>query len=244
MTSAVTNLDSSQICYQVASLLLSYPDEELLGRLPVLRAAIAETPFAPAFAATFGHLESQSLTESQSFHVQEFDISRRHALHLSYWTDGDTRRRGEVLAGIKQVYRDSGLLVDLGGELPDHLPLVLEFAALGDPQRGTELLTRYRPSLELLRMQLERDDLPQAGILQALCSTLPGRSPSTRAEVQAMVDAAMPVEQVGLEGYGGDFLGMPTATPDAIPTPAAEPVEAPRPSLISRLTGRSKEKKQ
>ncbi|MGO4956559.1 nitrate reductase molybdenum cofactor assembly chaperone [Luteococcus sp. OSA5] len=203
MTAPSVTPHATRVMYQVASLLLSYPDEELLERLPVLREAIAETQWSPWFEATLAHLQGQPLTESQSFHVAEFDISRRHALHLSYWTDGDTRRRGEVLAGIKQIYRDSGLLVDLAGELPDHLPLVLEFAALGDPERGTELLTRYRPSLELLRMQLERDELPQAGILQAICATLPGRSPSTRAEVQAMVDAAMPTENVGLEGYGG-----------------------------------------
>ncbi|GAA1396619.1 nitrate reductase molybdenum cofactor assembly chaperone [Luteococcus peritonei] len=204
-------LDEVQVCYQAASLLLSYPDEQLLERLPVLREALAGTRWAGHFAPTLAHLEDRSLAEAQSFHVQEFDISRRHALHLSYWTDGDTRRRGEVLAGIKQVYRDSGLLVRLDGELPDHLPLVLEFAALGDPQRGHELLVRYRPSLELLRMQLETDELPQAGILQAICATLPGASPSSRAEVQQMVDAAIPVETVGLDGYGGagfDRLGM------------------------------------
>ena len=209
--SRVDTLDEVQVCYQAASLLLSYPDEQLLERLPVLREALAGTRHAAAFEATLAHLAGQPLAASQSFHVQEFDISRRHALHLSYWTDGDTRRRGEVLAGIKQVYRDSGLLVRLDGELPDHLPLVLEFAALGDPERGHELLVRYRPSLELLRMQLEKDLLPQAGILQAICATLPGASPTSRAEVQQMVDAAMPVETVGLDGYGGagsDRLGM------------------------------------
>lgn len=200
----------NQVCYQAASLLLSYPDEQLLQRLGVLREALAEAGLLDFFEPTLSHLAGGTLTEAQSFHVQEFDISRRHALHLSYWTDGDTRRRGEVLAGIKQLYRDSGLLVDLAGELPDHLPLVLEFAALGDAERGHELLVRYRASLELLRMQLEKDKLPQAGMLQAICATLPGESPTSRAEVQQMVDAAMPSESVGLDGYGGagfDRLG-------------------------------------
>ena len=203
MSTDVT-LTTQQVVYQAASLLLSYPDEQLLERLEVLRGALEEAGFLADFAPTLAHLANQPLVDSQAFHVAEFDTSRRHALHLSYWTDGDTRRRGEVLAGIKQVYRDSGLLVDLGGELPDHLPLVLEFAALGDPQCGFELLTRYRPSLELLRMQLEKDDLPQAGIVRAVCATLPGKAPTTRAEVQAMVDAAMPQETVGLPSFGSE----------------------------------------
>ena len=57
----------------------------------------------------------------QSEYVQEYDLSRRHSLHLSYWTDGDTRRRGETLLRFKQMYRDSGMLTVLNGELPDYL---------------------------------------------------------------------------------------------------------------------------
>src|SRR5690625_1888290 len=107
----------TQTILQAASLLLAYPDEELIGRLDVIEAAVAQTAAGALFAPTIAHLRAGDLSELQSFHVQEFDLSRRHAMHLSYWTDGDTRKRGEVLAAFKQTYRDSGLLVDLGGEL-------------------------------------------------------------------------------------------------------------------------------
>src|SRR5690606_16605978 len=123
-------LMSTAVVFQAASLLLAYPDEELLARLDLIEEAVDETSVAHHFAPTITHLRGGTLTDIQSWHVQEFDLSRRHALHLSYWTDGDTRRRGEVLLGFKQVYRESGLLVDLAGELPDHLPTVLEFAAI------------------------------------------------------------------------------------------------------------------
>lgn len=258
---AVTELDAVGICLQAASLLLAYPDQTLVDRIPVLREALATTPWAAHFEPVLDHLTGQSLVDAQAFHVAEFDTSRRHALHLSYWTDGDTRRRGEVLAGIKQVYRDSGLLVQLDGELPDHLPLVLEFAALGDPERGRDLLQRYRASLELLRLQLLKDGLPHAGILEAVCATLPGDSPTSRAEVQAMYDASMPTETVGLDGYGHEAEPMvtvaelveasqslrqaqgPSRTAAGPQTTAAELVEATRPSLMDRILGRSKEKK-
>lgn len=198
------------VVFQAASLLLGYPDRDLVSRVPLLREALAATPVQASFIPVLDHLEGQPLLDVQGYHVAEFDTSRRHALHLSYWTDGDTRRRGEVLAGIKQVYRDSGLLVDLAGELPDHLPVVLEFAAVGDPERGFDLLSRYRPSLELLRLGLEKDDLPHAGILRAICACLPGTSPQSRAEVQAMVDAAAPTETVGLDHYstGPQFIEL------------------------------------
>ena len=184
------------IC-QAAALVLAYPEAGLLARVDVIDSALADTPAAAHFASTLAHLRSMTLTELQSFHVQEFDLSRRHALHVSYWTDGDTRRRGEVLAEIKGIYRESGLVVALERELPDYLPVMLEFA-VADPDRGLPLLERFRASLELLRIGLADDRLPHAGVLTAVCNELPGVSPKTRAEVQAMVDEVAPLEMVGV----------------------------------------------
>ncbi|RRD03475.1 nitrate reductase molybdenum cofactor assembly chaperone [Arachnia propionica] len=195
----------STVVFSAAALLLSYPDEELLSRLDAIEEAVATTGVAELFAPTIAHLRSSSLMEAQSFHVQEFDLSRRHALHLTYWTDGDTRRRGEALLHFKQVYRSSGLLVDLAGELPDHLPVVLEFAAVADPGSGRRLLEEYRVSLELLRIGLVEDGLPQAGVVQAVCQMLGGTSPQTRAEVAKLLEGP-PTETVGM---GADLLPYP-----------------------------------
>lgn len=211
------------LIYQAASMVLDYPHSSLLERLPTLRAAIDTTWARDLFAPVFEHLTGGRY-DLQAYHVAEFDLSRRHALHLTYWTDGDTRRRGEALAEIKALYRESGLVVHPGGELPDYLPMVLEFC-VQDPRRGEQILRRYRPSLELLRLGLEDDKLPHAGVLQAICRTLPGPAPKNRAEVQAMVAAVAPVETVGLEPYGWttpeeatkspsrrgvpEFIGMP-----------------------------------
>ena len=189
--------NDSAIVFQAAALLLAYPEADLIENLDVVEAALGGHAASELFAPVLTHLRGQPLREAQSFHVQEFDLSRRHALHLSYWTDGDTRRRGEVLAEIKGVFRDSGLLGDLQGELPDYLPIMLEFA-VADPDRGQGQLQRFRASLELLRIGLAEDHLPHAGILTAICDLLPGESPKTRAEVQAMVDEVAPLEFVGL----------------------------------------------
>lgn len=188
----------SAVIFQAAALVLGYPDEELLGRLDLIEEAVAEAGAAARFAPVLAHLRSLPLMELQSWHVQEFDLSRRHALHLTYWTDGDTRRRGEVLTSIKRTYRDSGLMVDLDGELPDYLPMVLEFAATGAPELGIGILNAYRASLELLRIGLSDDKLPQEGVVAAICDVLGGPSPKTRAEVRDLI-AMPPTETVGLE---------------------------------------------
>ncbi len=197
ISAATLGADPAVIC-QAAAMLLAYPEPELLERIDLVQAALTDTGALEQFRPVLAHLRGAPLGELQSYHVQEFDLSRRHALHLSYWTDGDTRRRGEVLASIKAVYRESGLLVDIAGELPDHLPMVLEFTA-ADPERGLALLNRFRASLELIRLGLLADDLPHAGVLVAVCDLLPGASPQTRAEVQARFGQVQPIELVGLD---------------------------------------------
>ncbi|EMY36027.1 nitrate reductase molybdenum cofactor assembly chaperone [Arthrobacter crystallopoietes BAB-32] len=202
-------MQRTRVAYLAAAWCLSYPDEELLERLPAIRAALAEQPgLAASFAAVLDRLGSAPLAEVQAGYVQEFDLSRRHALHLSYWTDGDTRRRGEVLTAFKQVYRDSGALVNTHGELPDFLPMVLEFAATVDIDAGRKLLTDYRPSLEMLRLALLDDGLPEASILQCLCDSLPGKSPADRQEIMRMAGYGPPTESVGLDPYDPRLLPM------------------------------------
>ena len=198
-----------QVTYLAAAWCLSYPDEQLLERVPLMRAALGEFPKALApFAAVLAALETKSLMDLQSQYVQEFDLGKRHALHLSYWTDGDTRRRGEVLGAFKKVYRGSDTLVNTRGELPDFLPMVLEFTATVDMAVGRELLQQYRPSLELIKFGLLRDNLAHTSIVQAICHTLPGSSPADEQAVMRMAGHGPPTESVGLDPYDPRLLPM------------------------------------
>lgn len=200
----------SAVVRQCAALLLSYPDGDLLGRLGQIRQALAEVGADVGLVEPlFGWLTARPLHEVQADYVQEYDLSRRHSLHLTYWTDGDTRRRGEALAAFKEVYRAAGCLLD-DAELPDYLPLVLEFAARVDADSGYDMLQRYRPSLELLRLSLQEDELPHHGVLVLVCSTLPGTSPEDRNAVQAMAGYGPPTERVGLDA--GDPRLLPFAS--------------------------------
>jgi nitrate reductase molybdenum cofactor assembly chaperone NarJ/NarW len=200
-----------RVVHQIASWCLAYPDDALDDRLPQLDAALAEQPAGPAtdpLTRFVGHLAGLTTMQRQHAYVETFDLTSKHALYLSYWTDGDTRRRGEVLGRFKQAYRDSGFLVDTGGELPDHLPMVLEYAALADPDGGRALLQEYRPSLELLRLALTEAETPYADVLVAVCATLPGPSPEDRAAVMRMAGAGPPTESVGLEPYDPRLLPL------------------------------------
>ena len=198
---------------QAAAVCLGYPEREILATSGLLRAALAES--APRAAENFEQLlvfwESSDPAAIQTHYVDVFDLSRKHSLYLSYWTDGDTRRRGEVLAAFKQRYRRSGFLVDTRGELPDYLPMVLEYAAIVDPVDGTALLQEYRSSVELLRLALTELGTPYAGVVAAACGTLPGPAPADRKAVMAMAAAGPPSEMVGLEPTVPRLLPMAEA---------------------------------
>lgn len=202
---------SARVVHQVASWCLAYPDDDLVDRLSLLVAAVDELPAGPArdgLRAFLDHAATTPLADLQRAYVDAFDLSGRQTLYLSYWTDGDTRRRGEVLAAFKARYRASGMLVDTRGELPDHVPLVLEYAAVADPVDGPALLQEYRPSLELVRLALVESGSPWAGVLTAVCATLPGESPRDRAAVHAMAAAGPPRESVGLDAADPRLLPL------------------------------------
>ena len=93
--------DKDSVIYQVSAMLLGFPE------LVAITAATEDEAFIAAVDAMQKWLTSKDLEDVQSEYVQEYDLSRRHSLHLSYWTDGDTRRRGETLLRFKQMYRDA-----------------------------------------------------------------------------------------------------------------------------------------
>jgi nitrate reductase delta subunit len=195
---------------QVASLLLGYPDDGLLERLPLLRAATAPlpAPLAGPLGRFLDHVETTPLTELQAAYVETFDLRRRCSLYLTYYAYGDTRKRGMALLQFKHLYGRAGLVLD-DAELPDHLAVVLEFAATGDAVRGERLLTEHRAGLELIRLALEEQGSPWAAVLQAVSATLPQIDAADRQAVLRLAQQGPPTEEVGLDPYGATPFAPP-----------------------------------
>ncbi|QRZ62063.1 nitrate reductase molybdenum cofactor assembly chaperone [Rothia sp. ZJ932] len=215
--------EGQQVIYQVASVLMLYPDTEIQALIPELRQLaqeVGETPLVEAIDDVAHWYESAPMEDVAASYVQEYDLSRRHSFHLSYWTEGDTRRRGEALTRFKKMYRDSGMVTNLHGELPDYLPLVLEFTALVDSRAGRASLQAYRPSLELLRLALRDDNLAFHKLVECICDSLPGESPQTAQEIQKLARATPPAESVGLDPTDPRLL--PLLQPAPVPSSLTE----------------------
>ncbi len=211
------------IVWQSASLLLDYPDETLLGRLETITAASHLLPSAVGepIRATAVHLESTPLPQLQADYVATFDTRRRCNLFLTYFAHGDTRKRGLALLRFKQTYLRSGYVLD-DSELPDHLCVVLEYAAAVDQRLGRELMLDHRAGLELLRLALRDAASPWAPVLEAVSATLPPLRGDERDAVRRLAVEGPPEEEVGL---------APFATPQFSPSGAtAAPVGEPLPT--------------
>ncbi len=189
--------------FKLISLLLQYPDDELLEARPALAEAADElTPGPQAEAiASFAHwYRDEPRAELQARYVETFDFARRTSLHLTYHVLGDRRQRGTALLSLKQRYAAAGMpLAD--GELPDYLPVVLEFAALA-PEPGLEILERHRTSIELIRAALHGQGTPWAPLLDAVALPLPGLTRTQLARVRRLAQEGPPEEEVGLEPFG------------------------------------------
>ncbi|MFJ2767806.1 nitrate reductase molybdenum cofactor assembly chaperone [Streptomyces sp. NPDC087300] len=189
----------------VAGRLLQYPDERLYADLDLLHDAVDE----PALREFIAHARVHRPLDLAAHYTDVFDTRNRRCLYLTWWSDGDTRNRGLSLVRVKRVYREHGLEFD-SEELPDFLPVLLEFAAR-EEDAGTALLEENRAGLELLRLAVTDMGTPYARVLEAVCGTLPGPSPKTRAEAKALARSGPPQELVGLEPFGpGIELPWPT----------------------------------
>ncbi len=201
-TRAPQQAAARQAAWQAASVLLSYPDEELGRRLPLLRRVLGSLPpdLAEPLDEFVAHAEATPLLVLAAHYVETFDHQRRCCLYLTYYAHGDTRKRGMALLAFKSAYRRAGLELD-AGELPDHLAVVLEFAAMGDPDAGRQLLLDHRAGIELLRLALEESGSPYAHVLHAVTATLPPLRGDERAAVARLAAEGPPAEEVGLQPF-------------------------------------------
>jgi nitrate reductase delta subunit len=203
MTAAGVRGRDRAVVLQAASVCLQYPDGVVQDALPVVRDAVDRLPGGPSrheLLAFVDRATSIPALDLQEHYVRVLDQKRRCCLYLTWWTEGETRRRGLALAELKELYRSHGFVL-VSTELPDFLPVVLEFAA-ARPEPGLRLLRDRRPALELLRLALLDAGSPYAHPVQAVCALLGGPSPRDEAAARAMARRGPPDEQVGLEPYG------------------------------------------
>ena len=156
--------------FKILSALLCYPDDDLRAAIPEIAAALAED-MPPAQTAALHPLilalADGDLYDLQADYVDLFDRGRRLSLHLFEHVHGESRDRGQAMVDLAQVYEQGGLLL-APGELPDYLPLFLEFLSTRPPAEAAGLLADIVPILTSMHGAVQARGTRYAAIFATL----------------------------------------------------------------------------
>lgn len=194
--------------YKLLSILLQYPDRRITDAEEEIVAAVAAleaSPYRDALVRFCAAWTALSPIERAQQYVSTFDLAKQASLYLTYYLHGDKRQRGTELVRLKRLYAAGGMVMDagegMGSELPDYLPVMLEFAAFAPPGYGETLLAEFRTALEVLRTRLRELESPYALLLDAVCASLPALTLPQLGQIKQLISEGPPTERVGLEPY-------------------------------------------
>ena len=167
-----SNITGASRSLRVLARLLSYPDAQLRGDLSDMRQAlVAERALPTARLAELGALmstlETGNSLENEAEYVEVFDRGRATSLHLFEHVHGDSRDRGPAMINLAQTYEKAGLFLG-PNEMPDYLPVVLEFVSTQPPTEARAFLSEMAHILNAIFNALQKRNSMYASVLGAL----------------------------------------------------------------------------
>lgn len=161
-----------RLTLRVLAHLLRYPDAPFRAHLPEMSDALcSEAALSPArldeLQALLQRLGSLPALQIESEYVELFDRGRSTALHLFEHVHGDSRDRGPAMIDLIQTYEQAGLYLG-AEELPDHLPVLLEFASTQPPLQAREFLAETAHIVRVIFSALLERQSPYASVLAAV----------------------------------------------------------------------------
>lgn len=174
--------------YRIVSTLLGYPGASLRAALPEIGAAVCADAGLGAderavLARFVAALSDRDPTEAEADYVRTFDMVPEHSLHLTHHLLGADKNRGPALIDLTEFYKEYGFRI-VERELPDYLPLMLEFVSQLGAEEGRLFLTRWNKVLRQLRANLADAGSPYAeliGLVEAYCLVRPDADAETAA---------------------------------------------------------------
>ena len=165
---------------RVLARLLGYPDAELRDHLSELQQALHEeralTPMRISeLDALIAQLSGPASLDTEAAYVELFDRGRATSLHLFEHVHGDSRERGPAMIDLAHTYEKAGLFL-AEGEMPDFLPVVLEFTSTQPPREAREFLAEMAHIFNAIFAALQQRNSAYAAVLGALLE-LAGEKP-------------------------------------------------------------------
>ena len=155
------------------SLLLQYPSRDLQAVIGEIRQRLAADPALPADGVAaleplLTRLATGDVYDVQETYVELFDRGRAHSLHLFEHVHGESRDRGQAMVDLRGRYLDAGLEPE-GNELPDYLPLFLDYCSTLPPVAARDALAEPGVVLIALSARLAEKQSDYAPVFALLC---------------------------------------------------------------------------
>jgi nitrate reductase delta subunit len=158
--------------YKILSVLLEYPKKDLTDHWDELNQLINEVPDLSAedkkiLSGFTQWASSLSLTKFQAEYVDNFDMTAENSLYLTYHLfDEQDRDRGPALIQLSELYKSTGFEIG-DGELPDYLPLILEYVSTMDDKASAQaFLQQTSQAAEIIASNLEKNESPYAPLVR------------------------------------------------------------------------------
>ncbi len=165
-------IDHHTDALQVLSVLLHYPDQDLLNGLDEIESFVAHLPLSetkPAIQAFINDLKTQPLIGVQERYTAVFDMDPATTLNITYHAFGDNEKRAAALAYLQHNYEQAGW-TRVTGELPDYLPLMLEFLSVCADPRHAQPVWQCLQTMPPLIARLEEKAPIYAALLQPIAT--------------------------------------------------------------------------
>jgi nitrate reductase delta subunit len=159
--------DQKRYLLKVLSILLQYPEDEFVLSLEELREAVEQIPQVDQRERCehfLDYLGNNPLIRLQEEYTSTFDLNPSTCLNLTYHKWGDARERGNALVDFRRLYHQAGYECSTG-ELPDYLPLVLEYLSLSRNGDNHSLPGQYCEEVKTVRSRLEESGSVYADLL-------------------------------------------------------------------------------
>jgi len=205
---------------KILGLLLAYPTDELKAHAGDLRAVLDQEALVPAkirrrLGAFIDELGRRNILRLQEDYVRLFDRSRAHSLYLFEHVHGESRDRGQAMVDLTDLYKRHGFTL-AARELPDYLPMFLEFLSVLPFEEAQELLGETAHILAAVGAKLKAKKSGYAHVFAAL-EALTGVKVDPRFIEQAVEEAK--AEDTSLEALDKQWEETPAF--DGAGTPAA-----------------------
>ncbi len=178
---------------RVLARLLAYPDAELRSHLSAMREVLhEERALQPQRMAELDALiEALALApalETEAAYVELFDRGRATSLHLFEHVHGDSRDRGPAMIDLAQTYEKAGMYL-AEGEMPDFLPVVLEFTSTQPPSEAREFLAEMAHIFNAIFAALQQRESAYASVLGALLELAGEKAQPVQIAAEEPIDA-------------------------------------------------------